>query len=211
VTRAQTRATGDWTSASRPRGRRADVVDSAEFGELVGIGRVHTVRRLCREGLVPGATKVSHDWRIHWPTFYAALAGPGVAEGRIIGPRQLASMLHVHDRTVRRASAPPGTPDRIPGLQLGRIWLYAVPAVEAYLGLPLEDADRVLARPPAAGSPAADPQPGAPDVVFLAPPALDHPGGTTPQTPVTASPARASAAARRRRIQPAPGRSPTPR
>ena len=198
-------------AATPPGGRNKGWVDSAEFGELVGIGRVHTVRNLCRLGLVPGGAKVGHDWRIHFPTFYAALAGPGVPVGRIIGSRELAGMLEASDRVVRRASAPPGTPDKIPGLQLGKIWRYAVPAVEAYLGIPLDDLERIPARPPAAVSAAAGNQPAAPGVVFQAPPSLDYPGGTAAQAPVTPGPARARAAARRRRIQPAPGKSRAPR
>jgi hypothetical protein len=115
----------------------ADTLTAEEFGRRVQIGRVQTARGLCAAGLVPGARKVGRpdgrgqEWEIHWPTFYEALAGPGVAEGEIVTSRQLARYLRVPERNVRRASAAPGTPNRLPGLQLGKAWRYAMPAVQA--------------------------------------------------------------------------------
>ena len=111
---------------------RADILLTAEeFGGRVQIGRVQTVRTLCAEGRVPGARKIGPGWRIHWPTFYEALAGPGVPEGEIVTSGQLARHLRVPERVVRRSSAAPGTPSKLPGLQLGKTWRYAMPAVHA--------------------------------------------------------------------------------
>src|SRR5271157_6032096 len=116
-------------AATPPDGRGADLLTAEQFGERIGIRRVHTIRSLCREGQVPGASKVGHDWRIHFPTFYAALAGPGIPVGRIVNSGQLARMLVVSSKVLRRGSAPPGTPGKFPGLQVGKTWLYALPAV----------------------------------------------------------------------------------
>lgn len=180
-------------AATPPRGYGADLVDSARFGEMVGIGRVHTIRSLCRDDLVPGASKIGHEWKIHFATFYAALAGPGVPVGRVVKSRELARLLgpDISDRVVRRASAPPGTAGKLPGLRLGKVWLYAVPAVQLVVGWPLADPGSTAAGPPG--------------VVFL-PPALDYPGGTAPQSPVAPGRARASRPAASRTTR--PGRNP---
>ena len=58
-----------------PSGPGADILTSEEFARRVHIRRVQTVQELCAAGQVPGATKIGHEWRIHWPTFYAAVAG----------------------------------------------------------------------------------------------------------------------------------------
>jgi hypothetical protein len=195
-------------AAISPSGPGADLLGSAEFGEKLGIDRVHTVRSLCAAGLVPGAYKVGKDWRIHFPAFYEALAGPGVPVGRIVTSAWLARWLRVSGWTVRRSSAPPGTPGKIPGLRVGRTWYYAVPALQAqYPEWRLDDPD--ASRPPG--------RPGAPPAKFLAPAAppgpaaLDYPAGPGPQ-PTARRPARGGGPpAGARRPRPGPGRSPAPR
>jgi hypothetical protein len=113
---------------------RPDTLTAEEFGARVGMRRVRTVTDLCAAGLVPGASKIGHEWRVHWPTFYAAVAGPGVPDGDVVNSAELARRLRVSDRVVRRASAAPGTPGKLPGLQVGKTWLYALPAVHAQVG-----------------------------------------------------------------------------
>ena len=113
---------------------RADVLTAEEFAARVQIRRVHTVTDLCAAGVVPGASKIGHEWRVHWPTFYAAVAGPGVPDGEVVTSRQLARYLRVDERVVRRAAAAPGTPGRLPGFQLGKTWLHAMRAVNAMAG-----------------------------------------------------------------------------
>ena len=105
----------------------ADILTAEEFAVRVHIRRVHTVTDLCADGVVPGASKIGHEWRIHWPTFYAAVAGPGVPDGEVVTSRQLAQYLRVDERVVRRAAAAPGTPGKLPGFQLGKTWLHAMP------------------------------------------------------------------------------------
>lgn len=68
------------------------LLTAEEFGRRVGIGRVQTVRHPCAAGMVVGASKDRHEWRIDWPAFYAWLAGPSVPEGEIIGSRELARL-----------------------------------------------------------------------------------------------------------------------
>jgi hypothetical protein len=203
-----------------PADRVPEFLDAAQFGQLVGIGigRVQTVRDLCARNLVPGASKPGGQWRIHFPTFYEALAGPGVAVGRIVTARQLAGMLGISSRVLRRGSAPPGTAGKFPGLQVGKTWLYALPAVQAQVPWSL---DRLAAgQPPAAGplpapgpsSPGTASQPGPPAAVFLAPQVLDYPGGAAPQPAVTHGRARGTGRlAGRRQAPPASGTSPAPR
>ena len=117
-----------------PSGGGADVLTAEEFAVRVQIRRVHTVTDLCAAGVVPGASKIGHEWRVHWPTFYAAVAGPGVPDGEVVTSRQLARYLRVDERVVRRAAAAPGTPGRLPGFQLGKTWLHAMRAVNAMAG-----------------------------------------------------------------------------
>ena len=193
-------------AAISPRGAGADMLSSAEFGEKLGIGRVHTVRSLCAMGLVPGADKVGKDWRIHFPTFYEALAGPGIPVGRIVTSAWLARLLRVSGWTVRRSSAPPGTPGKIPGLQLGKTWYYAVPAVQArYPEWPLD-------------GPGAPGPPGPPAAKFLAPSALlgpsalDYPAGPGGPQPAAGRRARGGGPQPSvRRPRPGPSRGPAPR
>src|SRR5260370_40367256 len=112
----------------------ADILTAEEFADRVHIRRVHTVTALCASGVVPGASKIGHEWRVRWPTFYAAVAGPGVPDGEVVTSRQLAHYLRVDERVVRRAVAAPGTPGKLPGFQLGKTWLHAMPAVNAHVG-----------------------------------------------------------------------------
>jgi hypothetical protein len=205
-------------AAIAPGDRGAGMLGSAEFGAILGIGRVHTVRSLCARGLVPGAGKVGKDWRIDFPVFYEALAGPGVPVGRIVTSAWLARRLRASSWTIRRSSAPPGTPDKIPGLQVGKTWYYAVPAVQArYPEWPLDDPG-VPGSPAAAGqrtasgpgSPGPAHQPGPPPAVFRAPAALDYPAGAAAQPAASRTPARSGGPAARR-PRPGPGRSPAPR
>jgi hypothetical protein len=191
-----------------PRGRGADILTAEEFGGLVHIGRVRTVTDLCAAGQVPGATKIGHEWRIHWPAFYAAVAGPGIPEGEVVTSGELARYLRVDERVVRRASAAPGTPGKLPGLQVGKRWLYALPAVHAQAGWPL-DGGQDAAVP---GPPAARPAPAQPasSARIQAGQSLEYPAAAAGQAPAARSPGR-GAVARHRRRGPGPGRSPAPR
>ena len=185
-----------------PSGGGADVLTAEEFAVRVQIRRVHTVTDLCAAGVVPGASKIGHEWRVHWPTFYAAVAGPGVPDGEVVTSRQLARYLRVDERVVRRAVAAPGTPGRLPGFQLGKTWLHAMPAVRAMAGWS---------------------QPGRGDAAVLGPgpvparralpgTALDYPAPVSGQAPAARAPERgAAAAARRRRLRAGPGSGLSPR
>ena len=187
------------------------LLTAEEFGGRVQIDRVQTVRTLCAEGLVPGARKIGPGWRIHWPTFYQALAGPGVPEGEIVTSGQLARHLRVPERVVRRSSAVPGTPNKLPGLRLGKTWRYAMPAVHApSVGWSQDSGHNVAVPAPSAAGPAlARPVPPA---RFQSAQSLEYPATAPGQAPSARSPGRGlGAAARRRRIQPGPGHSPSPR
>jgi hypothetical protein len=202
-----------------PSARGVDVLTAEEFGRRVQIGRVQTVRSLCAQDLVPGARKVTRpdgrgqEWEIYWPTFYEALAGPGVAEGEIVTSRQLARYLGgVPDRAVRRASAAPGTPGKWPGLQLGKGWRYAMPAVQAReIGWSQPDGqDAAVPEPPAAGP--APSRPAPPAKFMSATQSLEYPAPAPGQAPPAHSPGRGpGAAARRRRLGHGPGHRPSPR
>jgi|SRR5579859_7979791 len=173
-----------------PSGRGADFLTAEEFGSRVHIGRVHTVRSLCAGGLVPGASKIGREWRIHWPTFYAALAGPGVPDGEVVTSAELARRLRVSSRVVRRASAAPGTPGKLPGLQLGKTWLYALPAVHAQVGWSLDGGqDAAVPGPPAASPAPAQPAPPATPQPALS---LEYPAPAASRSPGhgAAAPAR---------------------
>ena len=182
-----------------PSGPGADILTSEEFARRVHIRRVQTVQELCAAGQVPGATKIGHEWRIHWPTFYAAVAGPGVPLGELLTSRQLAEYLRVDERVVRRASAAPGTPGKLPGRQLGRTWLHALPAVHAQAGWPLDDGQAAAA-------------PGPPAVSYPAE-SLDFPAPAPGQAPAARSPGPGAGAAARHRRRPrsGPGSSPAVR
>jgi hypothetical protein len=178
-----------------------DDVTAEEFGRRVQFGRVQTVRTLCAEGRIPGAKKAGSSWEIHWPTFYEALAGPGVPEGEIVTSGQLARYLGVPDRAVRRASAAPGTPGKWPGLQLGKGWRYAMPAVQAReIGWSQpEGQDAAMPGPPAAGQPPAP----VPPAVFRSAQELEYPAGPAPPAH---SPRRAAAPRTTRSTEPRRGR-----
>lgn len=178
-----------------PGQARADVLTAEEFAVRVQIRRVHTVTDLCADGVVPGASKIGRDWRVHWPTFYAAVAGPGVPDGEVVTSRQLARYLRVDERVVRRAAAAPGTPGRLPGFQLGKTWLHAMRAVNAMTGWSQPGAQNTAA-PGTGPVPARWALPGT---------ALDFPAPVLGQAPARA-PGRGAAAARRR-----PAASPTTR
>jgi hypothetical protein len=200
-----------------PSARGVDNVSAEEWGRRVQIGRVQTARGLCAAGLVPGAQKVDRpdgrgqEWEIHWPTFYEALAGPGVAEGEIVTSHQLARHLGVPDRAVRRASAAPGTPGKWPGLQLGKAWRYAMPAVQApQVGWSQPDGQNTAAPGPTAAPPATR-WPAPPAKFLHAAQALEYPAPAPGQAPPTHRPGHApGAAARHRRLGHGPGHGPSP-
>ena len=73
-------------------------------------------------------------WLIHLPTFYEALAGPGVPVGEILSSAQLAARLGLPERTARRALAN----GRWQGLRVGKVWLGAVPAIWPQFGWALD-------------------------------------------------------------------------
>jgi hypothetical protein len=179
-----------------PSGRGADTLTAEEFGKRVHISRVETVRRLCAAGLVPGASKIGREWRIHWPTFYAALAGPGVPVGEVVTSAELARRLRVDSRVVRRASAAPGTPGKLPGLQLGKKWLYALPAVHAQVGWSLDSGpDATVPGPPTASpAPVLPASPATPQPAL----SLEYPAPAAGQAPAGRSPRRGAAAPARR-------------
>jgi len=186
-------------------GGGANILTAEEFAARVQIRRVHTVTDLCADGVVPGAGKIGREWRIHWPTFYAAVAGPGVPDGEVVTSRQLARYLRVDERVVRRTVAAPGTPGKLPGFQLGKTWLHAMPAVNAMAGWSQPGGeDAAVPGPPAAGpAPAKRARPGT---------ALDFPAPVSGQAPPARSPGRSAAAtARRRRLRAGPGSGPSPR
>ena len=190
-----------------PSARGVDFVTAEEFGRRVQIDRVQTVRTLCAQGLVPGARKVARpdrrgqEWEIHWPTFYEALAGAGVAEGEIVTSGQLARYLGVPDRVVRRASAAPETPGKYPGLQLGKGWRYAMPAVQARQAAWSQPDGQDAAAPGPAASPPAPRWPAPPAKFLHAAQSLEYPAPAPGQTPPAHS----------RRHGPGPGHSPSPR
>jgi hypothetical protein len=171
-----------------------------EFAARVHIRRVHTVTDLCAAGKVPGATKIGHEWRVHWPTFYAAVAGPGVPDGEVVTSRQLAHYLRVNEQVVRRAVAAPGTPGKLPGFQLGKTWLHAMPAVNAQVGWSQNGGG--------AGPPAAGPAPAKP---ALSQTALEYPAPVSGQAPPARTGRSAAATARHRRLRSGPGSGPSPR
>ena len=185
-----------------PSGGGADVLTAEEFAVRVQMRRVHTVTDLCAAGVVPGASKIGHEWRVHWPTFYAAVAGPGVPDGEVVTSRQLARYLRVDERVVRRAAAAPGTPGRLPGFQLGKTWLHAMRAVNAMAGWSQPGAQDAAVPGPGPAS-ARRALPGA---------ALDFPAPVPGQAPAARRPGRGAAApARRRRLRAGPGSGPSPR
>jgi hypothetical protein len=182
-----------------PGGGGADILTAEEFGARVHIRRVRTVTDLCASGEVPGASKIGKEWRVHWPTFYEAVAGPGVPDGDVVNSTELARRLRVSDRVVRRASAAPGTPGKLPGLQVGKTWLHAMPAVHAQVGWSQEG-----------GQDAAIPaqaQRATPRTIQ----SLDFPATAPGQAPPARGPARGAGTAARRRHQPGAGSSPSPR
>jgi len=113
--------------------RDADILDAAQLADRVHLS-VQTTRRLLARGVFPG-TRIGRDWRVSWRAAYERIAGPGVPDGEIVHARQLARILGLpDDRKLRRAAGAPGTPGKVPGLQAGRLWLFAVEAVRAELG-----------------------------------------------------------------------------
>lgn len=118
-------------------GRDPDILTAAEVADRLHIKYVQTVRDAAAAGIIPGL-RTGHQWRFSWRAVYAAVAGPGIPDGEIVDSRQLARRLGpgVSDRWVRRAAAPPGTPDKLPGLRIGAEWRFAMEAVRAALGAP---------------------------------------------------------------------------
>lgn len=178
------------------------IVDSEEFARLTGLYQ-HTVTDLAATGALPPGVAARPgergNWLFNFPAFYAALAGPGVPFGEIVGAAELGRRIKLDPRSVRRLAST----GSLPGLQLGKLWLFAVPAVWQKMGWPLDN----LAVPreehagPAAGQQPGARAPGARRGRSRSPAALDVADAGPPQPAVAG---RAGAARR------APGRSAGP-
>lgn len=124
-------------SDEQPRtGRDPDILTAAELAEFLGIKDPQTVRDAAAEpGGIPGL-RIGRERRFSRRAVYEWIAGPGIPGGEILTAEALGRRIGIPSRTLRRASAPPGTPGKIPGRQVGRKWLYALEAVRAAIKNP---------------------------------------------------------------------------
>jgi hypothetical protein len=134
--------------------RGIDVGDFLTAEQLAAPDRlgmdVQTVRDLAARHTLPG-TLAGRRWLFSWTAIYTLIAGPGVPLGEVLSARQLARRFGVPVRVVQRAAAPPGTPGKLPGYQVGKQWRFALEAVRQYLGGNAGDPG-VLPRPSLSGS-----------------------------------------------------------
>jgi hypothetical protein len=137
--------TGPGPDPGLPGGRHPDLLDAKQFAALLGIPRVQTLTDLAAAGEVPGAARPEQagrntpgTWLFNLRVFYPWLAGPGVPFGEIVDSAELADLLGLHERAVRRARRDPGSGEGLPGRHVGRKVLFAVPAVWQQLGWPLD-------------------------------------------------------------------------
>ena len=114
--------------------RDPDILTAEELAARLGLD-VQTVRDLAGAGVLPGG-RAGRRWLFSWAAVYTWIAGPGVPDSEILSTRQLARRIGVDVRVVRRAAAPPGTPGKLPGRQVGKKWLFAIEAVRRELSPP---------------------------------------------------------------------------
>jgi len=112
---------------TRPEGRDPDILTAAELAERLGIKFVQTVRDAIAAGDIPGG-RPGREFLASWQTVYEWIAGPGVPDGPVVDAKGLSRRLRISERIILRSAAPPGTPSRIPGRQIGKRWRFAVEA-----------------------------------------------------------------------------------
>ena len=112
-----------------PRSTRdPDILTAEELAPRIKIKFAQTIRDAATAGEVP-CMPAGRLLLFSWKAFYEWLAGPGIPEGEILTARELAAVLGVSERLIKRSSAAPGTPGKLPGRRVGKQWRYALEAV----------------------------------------------------------------------------------